>query len=165
MRHSSFCLVSNIKVITAYNNYIEVGKLIEKTDQVVRNLVMAAYSERLVLGLFKRRERFFAVHGNASSYLPEEYYGDCWRYISGYEVSENTFIKLKAMCDVSDAVFLDKLDSLIVSTYYDYNTDVVIKDIKNKLHDSYVKLYNIGENDVAVSVLKALSEINKIGDL
>ena len=165
MKDGSFCLVPKDRILTACKNYREVDQLMDQVSDVLRELVMSAYSKKKVFDVFNKTYRFFSGHTNASKYLPEEYYGQHWECVSGYCVYPKVIEKLEAMCELSDEIYLDKIDSVVVDAYENYTTTEVKGRVVNKLRKSYESLVESGEDSVAIQVLKACNKVSKIGEV
>lgn len=165
MNNDSFCLVPKQHILDAVNNYRTVKQFMEDVDKWIAKLVTEAYSEKRVFGLFNKSYRFFSGHDNCEKYLPKEYYGNSWQYVSKYEVGSWTFNKLEAMCQVSDEIYLSKVDSVIVNTYRGYTVEVVSRSLYNKLRESQNRLFDLGERDVAIKMLRTLDSIEYLHNL
>lgn len=165
MNNDSFCLVPKQYILDAVENYRTVKQFMEEVDKEIAKLVKEAYSEKRVFGLFNKSYRFFSEHGNCDKYLPDESYGNSWQYISKYEVIPWTFNKLEAMCQVSDEIYLSKVDSVIVNAYRGYTVDVVSQNVYNKLRESQNRLFDLGERDVAIKVLRTWDSIKYVHNL
>lgn len=165
MNNDSFCLVPKQHILDAVNNYRIVKRFMEEVGKEITKLVMEACSEKRVFGLFNKSYRFFSEHDNCLKYLPDEYYGNSWQYISKYEVGSWTFNKLEAMCQVSDEIYLSKIDSVIVNVYRGYTVEVVSQSVYNKLRESQNRLFDLGERDVAIKMLRTLNSIEYVHDL
>lgn len=160
--NESFCRVPVNTIREAVNNYHEVSKLMDNVNFIIRGLVVEAHSTKKVLGIFNKRYRFFASHANASKYLPKEYYGQHWECVSGYSVDENKMHQLSDMCNLSDEIYLSKVDSVIVNAYRDYCVETVLFNVLDKLGDSYNKLTCLDERGVAYRVSAAIRTLIKL---
>lgn len=165
MNNDSFCLVSKQHILDAVNNYRTIKQFMEEVDKEITKLVTEVYSEKRVFGLFNKSYRFFSKWDNCLKYLPEEYYGNSWQYVSKYEVIPWTLIKLEAMCQMSDEIYLNKRDSVIVNTYRGYTVEVVSQSVYDKLRESQNRLFDLGERDVAFKVLRTWWDMENKGDL